>query len=98
MNRKNENTPICPDLLKTYNRRVTKEESMNWIPVRSTALSRVAYHQGEIYIDWKDSGGSDIYAYKGPESLFSRLLKAPSIGGFANAIVKQYPARHITLF
>lgn len=71
---------------------------MQWIPVTSRAISRVAYLNGEIYIDWKEAGGGDIYAYRAPEHIFKQLLAASSIGKFANQIIKQYSARLVGTF
>lgn len=70
--------------------------AMDWIPVSSSAISRIAYYNGSIYIDWKEAGGSDIYAYSAPESVFHQLQQARSMGAFANQVVKQYPARHVS--
>ena len=68
---------------------------MEGIPVDSSAMSRIAYFNGEIYIDWKEQGGSDIWAYRAPESVFQQLLNDRSQGTFANQVVKRYPARKV---
>lgn len=68
---------------------------MDWIPVSSSAMSRIAYFNGEIYIDWKEVGRNNIYAYRAPLEIFEGLLYAPSHGIYANTVVKQYPYRRL---
>lgn len=69
---------------------------MDWHRVNSSAISRIAYYNNELYLDWKAEGGNDIYAYRAPESEFTKILAMRGgIGSYCNRVIKQYPARHV---
>ena len=64
---------------------------MEWVPVQSSAMRKVAWQDGEIFIDWNGK----IYAYRAPMDIFQRFLSAPSKGIFANMVIKQFPFRPV---
>jgi hypothetical protein len=68
---------------------------MQWVSVKSSAISRVAYENGEIYLDWKEPGNFDIYAYRAPEHIYSGIFTTNSIGNYANKVIKKYISRKI---
>lgn len=64
---------------------------MDWVPVKSSAMRKIAWQDGEIFVDWNGK----IYAYEASMEIFQRFLSAASKGIFANTVVKQFPTRKI---
>jgi KTSC domain len=62
--------------------------SLKWIEVDSSAIDRVAYEDGELFVEWKESG---TYVYWiVPEHKFEEMMLADSIGGYVNREIKPY--------
>lgn len=62
---------------------------INWKPVSSSAIDRIAYDQEHslLFIDFKDS--TPQYTYRNvPESVFTAFLAAPSKGDFYHRFIK----------
>lgn len=58
----------------------------NWIPVKSTAISAVAYEPGTLLVRFKDG---DEYLYERvSRAEFNALLTAPSRGRYLNLHIK----------
>ena len=69
---------------------------VQWENVESTAMSRIAYEDGEIWIEWNVEDEHDIYAYRAPKVIYKNLKKSHSLGKYANEVVKNYPVRKVS--
>lgn len=69
---------------------------MQWVQVDSSAVSKIAYQDGELYIEWKTPTGGEVYAYRAPESEFLALSgMSEGIGAYCNRVIKRYSVRHV---
>ena len=66
-------------------------DRIEWVPVQSSAIRRVGYDDRHriLYIEWFHGNESATYAYFAvPASDFIGLVQAPSVGTYANQVIK----------
>jgi hypothetical protein len=65
---------------------------LSWIPVVSSNIAAIAYADGELFVEYIDSG---TYMYRiVPEQVFDGLCQADSKGKFMNVEVKPFYECH----
>lgn len=61
---------------------------MNWKDVESSNVARVGYDEQTYTLGVEFHGGEVYHYYEVPKSLFDKLCKAKSVGGFLNKEIK----------
>jgi len=69
---------------------------LKWYPVQSGVFSRMAYRDGNIYVQFRRNGDIWVYFGMSPE-MFVEFLNAPSMGRyFVKQIKGRLPSRRLT--